>query len=187
MQDAIQGSHWNNLQCTIHPFVIYYKDQENTLCHQSFVVISESVKHDYAAVYQFQMKLIGFLKEKFNVINKIFFFSDGAAGQYKNKKNLSTLCRFKESFGIDVEWHFFATSHGKGPCDGLGGAFKRAATKASLQRPLSNQIVSAKDLFQFSQSYDSKMIFSYCTTGEYNIIARQLQNKFNSVNTIVGT
>ncbi len=42
----------------------------------------------------------------------------------------------KIDFGIDAEWHFFATSHGKSTCDGLGGTVKRFATKASLQRQL---------------------------------------------------
>ena len=24
-------------------------------------------------------------------------------------------------FWFQAEWHFYATSHGKGPCDGIGG------------------------------------------------------------------
>ena len=51
----------------------------------------------------------------------MIYFSDGCAGQYKNCKNFINLCHHLEDFGIPAEWHFFATSHGKGPCDGLGG------------------------------------------------------------------
>jgi hypothetical protein len=29
-----------------------------------------------------------------------------------------------EDFKVRGEWHFFATSHGKGPCDGIGGTLK---------------------------------------------------------------
>jgi hypothetical protein len=65
---------------------------------------------------------------------KILYFSDGCAGQYKNCKNFINLCHHKEDFGIEAEWNFFATSHGKGPCDGVGGTVKRLAAKASLQR-----------------------------------------------------
>ena len=32
--------------------------------------------------------------------------------------------------------NFFATSHGKSACDGIGETVKRLLTKASLQRPL---------------------------------------------------
>ncbi|KAG8234752.1 hypothetical protein J437_LFUL009991 [Ladona fulva] len=49
------------------------------------------------------------------------------------------MCYHEEDFGITAEWHFFAMSHGKGPCDGIGGMLKRLAAKASLHR-LDNQI-----------------------------------------------
>ena len=71
---------------------------------------------------------------------KIFYFSDGAAAQYKNRKNFANLAYHEEDYGVPAEWHFFATSHGKGPCDGIGGTVKRLATKASLQRTLDCQI-----------------------------------------------
>ena len=38
-------------------------------------------------------------------------------------------------FEVKCEWHFFATSHGKSACDGIGGVVKRITAKASLQRP----------------------------------------------------
>jgi hypothetical protein len=28
---------------------------------------------------------------------------------------------YNEDFGALAEWHFFATSHGKSACDGIGG------------------------------------------------------------------
>jgi len=31
LQDAAQGYHWNNSQATIHPFVAYYKDENEKL------------------------------------------------------------------------------------------------------------------------------------------------------------
>lgn len=78
----------------------------------------------------FQTHLIIALKKNLK-INKIFYLSDRSAAQYKNRKNLN-LCMYKIDFGIDAEWHFFATSHGKSSYDGLGGTVKRLATKASL-------------------------------------------------------
>ena len=38
------------------------------------------------------------------------------------------------SFGITAERNFFATSHGKNLCDGVGGTVKHLAARASLQR-----------------------------------------------------
>ena len=129
IQDASQGFHWNNSQCTIHPFVIYFKESSN-LSHRSYVIISECLIHDTIAVY-FQKQLISFLKSELGLhLKKIFYFSDGAASQYKNRKNFLNLCLHLADFGIPAEWHFSATAHGKGACDGLGGL----AARASLQR-----------------------------------------------------
>jgi hypothetical protein len=71
------------------------------------------------------------LKENVPNISKIYYFSDGVS-QYKNKNNIINLCHHNTDFGINAEWHFF-TSHGKNPCDGVGGIFKRLAARSSLQ------------------------------------------------------
>ena len=61
-------------------------------------------------------------------LENIKYFSDGAAGQYKNYKNMLNLTCHNQDFDVNAEWHFFATSHGKSPCDGIGGTVKRLAT-----------------------------------------------------------
>ena len=53
-------------------------------------------------------------------VTKMIYFSDGCAGQYKNCKNFINLCHHYEDFGLVAEWHFSATSYGKGPPDGVG-------------------------------------------------------------------
>lgn len=147
IQNEAQGYHWNNESATIHPFVVYYKDANNDLQHLSYVVISDCLTHDSVAVHLFISKLIKFLKAKFPVINKLIYLTDGAASQYKCFKNFINLIHHKSDFGLDWEWHYHATSHGKGPCDGIGGTLKRKATKASLARPFQGQIQSAAMLF----------------------------------------
>ena len=51
------------------------------------------------------------------------YFSEGCAEQYKNHKNLN-LCHHQQDFNMDAEWIFFATSHGKSPCNGVGAFVK---------------------------------------------------------------
>ncbi|KAG1665375.1 Ubiquitin-conjugating enzyme E2 D3 [Nymphon striatum] len=77
--------------------------------------------------------------------------SDSSAAQYKNHKNLANLMRHYEDFGLSSEWHFFATSHGKSPCDGMGGTVKRSAARASLQATTTNYILTSTDLFTWAQ------------------------------------
>ena len=153
VQDAAQGFHWNNLQATIHPWVYYYK-KDQKLEHSSFTIISENNTHDVISVHLYIKSLIHHLKSVFGPQNvkKLYYFSDGCAGQYKNCKSFLNLCHHKNDFGIDAEWHFFATSHGKGPSDGVGGTIKREAAKESLRRPISNQILTPIDLFNFAKN-----------------------------------
>ena len=93
----------------------------------------EVVARYSVAVYLFQQCLIEYLKQQFTPVKKIYYFSDGAASQYKNRKNFINACHHSSDFNISAEWHFSATSHGKGACDGIGGTVKRLAARASLQ------------------------------------------------------
>ena len=74
--------------------------------------------------------------------NLIYYYSDGAASQYKNRLNFLNLCYHESDFGIKAEWHYFATSHGKSACDGVGGTVKRLAARASLQMIYNDQIMT---------------------------------------------
>lgn len=74
-----------------------------------------------------------YVKEVQPKTSRIYYFSDGPAAQYKNYKNFANIDYHEDDFGIPAEWHFFATSHGKSPCDGVGGTVKRIAARASLQ------------------------------------------------------
>ena len=47
---------------------------------------------------------------------------------------------------MDAEWIFFATSHGKSPCNGVGEFAKCYVMKRSLQRPLHDQILSYQSM-----------------------------------------
>ena len=76
VQDAVQGYHWDNSQCTIHPFVAYYPSS-NGVQHQSYCFISNDLKHNATMVYTFINHLIAELKSKHKSLRKIHCFSDG--------------------------------------------------------------------------------------------------------------
>ena len=69
--------------------------------------------------------------------------SDGAPSQYKNNKTFSNLYYHLHDYGIWAEWHFFATSHGKSPCDRIGDTGKHLVARASLQNI---HILSVRDM-----------------------------------------
>ena len=132
------------------------------------------------AVYHYHNVLIPILKDQVHGLSKIFYFSDGAAAQYKNKKNFSNLCHHEADFGIEAQWHLFATSHGKGACDGLGGTVKRLATRASIQRPNEGHISSAIDLFEFVKACIKNIQFIYVKKEDVEETGKKLQQRFLS-------
>lgn len=189
LQDAAQGYHWNNSQATIHPFIAYYK-KRGELCHVSFVIVSECLHHDTTAVYLYQSRFIAFLRKFLpsrSQPQKIIYFSDGAASQYKNRKNFINLCHHKEDFKILAEWHFSATAHGKSACDGIGGTVKRLAARASLQKPYNNQIMTPRQLFDWASANITTTHFDYCSSDDYKMQQMSLEQRFLKARTIPGT
>ena len=47
---------------------------------------------------------------------------------------------------------FLATLHGKNACDGVGGTIKRLTARASLQMPITDQILISIYLFEFAKN-----------------------------------
>ena len=86
-----------------------------------------------------------------------------------------------------AEWHFFATSHGKGACDGVGGTVKRLAACASLQRPYSDQIMTPRQLFEWCSQNIQKIQFNYVTVEDYKVEKTLLSERFNQCQSIPGT
>lgn len=128
---------------------MYYK-KRGVIVHKSLCVISDVHSHDTLAVYIILQKLIPILKTLIPRLAKIHYFSDGAASQYKNKTMFLNLYHHHQDFKIKAIWNFFATSHGKSPCDGIGGCIKYLARRASLQRPSDQQILTPRQLYDFA-------------------------------------
>lgn len=92
----------------------------------------------------------------------------------------------KKINGVKAEWHFLASCHGKGACDGIGGTVKRMATKASLQRP-HNPILNAIDLYNFAKEFIKGVDIFYVGASVVEIATRQLIHRYETAKTISGT
>ena len=190
VQDAAQGFHWDNSQCTLHPFVVHWREEESdSTCHQSYCFISDGTKHNTAMVHAFLRRLIPEIRGKVQRLKKIHYFTDGCAAQYKNKYNFVNVCHHEKDFeGVSCEWHFFATSHGKGACDGIGGTAKRATYHESLRRPLSDQILTAEAMFEFlSTKFVSVIKFIFVPATEVEKVENSLSARFARAVTVKGT
>lgn len=90
-------------------------------------------------------------------------------------------------FVVDCEWHFYTTSHGKGPCDGIGGTLKRMATRESLVRDYDKQIQAAKELCDFAEVASPEIKFCLTSEADYLLFEKKLESRFNCSKTIKGT
>ena len=55
-----------------------------------------------------------------------------------------------------VSWHFFATSHGKGPIDGLGGTIKHIITEYSMAN-----VVTTEDFSKLANNSCPNILIDY--------------------------
>ena len=137
-QDEVQSAHWNHQQVTVFTAVAWLQ----TSC-QSFTVVSDDTDHDKVAVWAMLKVIIKSLKDEYS-INNVKIFSDGCAAQFKNKYTMANLCFMEEDFNVHCEWAFFASSHGKGSVDAVGGTVKRNVWRAVKGRKV---IVNNAEMF----------------------------------------
>ena len=97
------------------------------------------------------------------------------------------LCHHYTDYGIRAEWNFFATSHGKSPCDGIGGTVKRLAARASLQWPIDNQILTPLNLYDFCKESITDISFIYVDSDEVVNIKDNQEKRFSTGNTVAAT
>ncbi|CAH0552550.1 unnamed protein product [Brassicogethes aeneus] len=150
---------------------------------------SKKEKTNKIEVNVFLKIVTAFIKSLSNTAKKIFYFSDGAPQQFKNYKNFVNLYYHKEDFGINAEWHFFASYHGKGPCDGVGGTLKRGAARASLQLPFDKQISNPRELYQWAAQSNNlpKIEVRYSTIADYEKATENLNIRYSKAKSITDT
>ena len=187
-QDAIQGFHWETEQTTLHPFAVYYRPEEDgELQCISVCIVSDERDHTATTVHKFITELIPYLKQKIPRLSFIHYFSDGAGGQYKNCKNFKNLCCHEKDFGIKAKWNFFATSHGKSPCDGIGGTVKRLVRRASLQATNTNHILTPLQLYNWSRQHIYNVHFIYISSEDVASHKASTEERMSDIKTVNGS
>ena len=88
--------------------------------------MSDALTHTKENVWVFMSYLLKKLKEDNPSLKVLDIFSDGAGSQFKQKYLFSNLYAWEQDYSLSIKWNFFATSHGKGVVDGIGGTIKRA-------------------------------------------------------------
>lgn len=114
-------------QCTISEAL----NGSKTTC-ESQVIVTDEMSHDKKPVAVLMSNVIDRIVQRHSKIKKVYVFSDGPSSQFKNRYIANFLHQLKAR--VQIEWHYFATSHGKGVVDGIGGTVKRIVWNAVATR-----------------------------------------------------
>ncbi|XP_048581390.1 uncharacterized protein LOC125561309 [Nematostella vectensis] len=165
-QDEIQSAHWAQTNVTLFTVAIWTKPKDAERVCESHVIVSDELKHDKNAVAVFMWQVISdFVKQRHPEVTKVYIFSDGPSSQFKNRFIVSFLHKLEEV--VHVQWNFFATSHGKGAVDGIGGTIKRLVWNA-VKSNRDNIVCDAQSFFQVASSQSKKVNVSFIPEKEFN-------------------
>lgn len=120
-QNEVQSAYFNQHGIAIFTVVVWAGDQTYSQCY-----VSDDTSHSKYCVLAFLNEIISGMKSKLPDLKSIEIFSDGCAAQFKNRWILSLVLTAEHLFGVNLTWNFFASGHGKGAVDGIGGTVKRA-------------------------------------------------------------
>lgn len=173
-QDEISQAFYDRNQISIHPMVVHYKEDEGRLQHQSYVGISEVKSHTAPTTFAFLRKLVPLVKDLLPQIEIIHYITDSPTSQYRNKSVVKIVANHAVFFpSVTCTWDYLESGHGKGPCDGVGGAIKRYAENAVKKGHL---ISNAVEFYNWALESNEKMKFVYVSKQEVDQAERSLRN-----------
>ena len=88
---------------------------------------------------------------------------------------------------MGAAWIFFATSHGKSPCDGVRGFVKCYVVKRSLQRPLHDRILSYQSMLDLCVTEIPSITFFGVSHKEMVNVYADLEDRFAKSKAVPGT
>ncbi len=127
IQDSIQSQYWKKKQISLYTVVIWFEEKSLSL-----LIASDLLSHEKKSVTSFTCFVIEEIKTKFPTVEKVKTFTDGPSSQFKNRYIASSIPEMEKKYGLQIEWNYFASGHGKGPVDGVGGIAKRTVYRRCM-------------------------------------------------------
>lgn len=128
-QKEIQSALWGRESVNLFTAAFYHGNEP---C-KSYLIVTDSQDKGKDTVSTFIRELL--LAEETRLKKKLIIYTDGPSGEFKNKFMIKLLADLSgELNGCKVEWKYFATSHGKGVVDGIGGSAKSLVRQSVMAR-----------------------------------------------------
>ena len=127
--DETQGEFWTHVQTTVLPIIVY-RLVDGKVWAESYVFLSDDLKHDNDFVRHCVEVLVEDLKGNGAAVSAVHFWSDGCGAQFKLQKQFYFVSQpeiFLPGGGkhtVKMAHYFFCSCHGKGPSDAETGVTK---------------------------------------------------------------
>jgi hypothetical protein len=180
-QNEIQSGYWSHKQCTLFTAFAWI----NPGVTKSIVLVSDNLDHGKVSVFCYMDTIFKALKADYPEIEEINVFSDGAGSQFKQCFLFSTLYLYEKNHSVQVVWNYFATSHGKGVVDGIGGSVKGYVYRRILSG--SSTVKNGKEFAQVAAHLNQKVCVDYIPMEKFVANQPMLEKWWNSVETVANT
>jgi hypothetical protein len=107
-----------------------------------------------------------------------FFFSDNPSSQLKNRYIIHQLTTILDTYDIDIGWNYFASGHGKGTVDAVGGVFKRLVW---LEILAGKECSSAEDFVRICHEKTKTIYVIFVQQAQFDFTRIILENVFSKI------
>ncbi|KAG8170987.1 hypothetical protein JTE90_009311 [Oedothorax gibbosus] len=125
------------------------------------------------------------LKNCYPDIEEVHIFSDGVSSQSKQRFLFSNLILFEKFNNIKLTWNYFATSHGKGTVDGIGGAVKGSVWRRILAREI--LVNTAEEFVSVARQCNEKVNIKFVSMEQINEYFELLEERWQNIIPVPGT
>lgn len=141
-QNEIQSALWNRNAVLLFTAATFFGGE----C-QTYLICSDTPEKGKNAIYAFVKALYETIPQN-DAIQIETIFTDGPSSEFKNKYMIKVLNNLSNLYGKQFEWKYFATSHGKGVVDGIGGRAKSLVRTKCLSKSETMCVQSSMDFFE---------------------------------------
>lgn len=144
-QNEVQSALWS--RASIQLFTAAYFNEDKC---KTYLICSDSNDKGKDTIYAYLELLWNLIienEETEGVTRPCVIYSDGPSCEFKNKYMAKVLHLLSNKYGGEWYWKFFATSHGKGVVDGVGGRAKSLVRQKCMSKSGKTIVQSSKDFF----------------------------------------
>ena len=140
-QNEVQSALWSRGSVTLFTAAAMHKGN----C-QTYVICSDTKDKEKNSVTAFVKHLydkeLTPLSSEMQAVEEVIW-TDGLSSEFKNRFMAALLKELSQKFNKIFTWKYFATSHGKGVVDGVGGRAKSLVRSAVMSKQKSAPIVQS--------------------------------------------